>query len=81
MNLEDIQLSPTKTAEKPNSLCKWGHFERAKTNLKKLLDTWSAHVREHPGSNYSKSLMAGNFAAHWPTDPSIEWSKHFKEVY
>ena len=28
----------------------------------------SALVRDVPGSNHSQSLMAGNFAALWPTD-------------
>ena len=27
-----------------------------------------AHIRERPGSNHSQILMAGNFAAPWPTD-------------
>ena len=31
----------------------------------------SARVWEHPGSNHSQSLMAGNFAALWTTDPKF----------
>ena len=31
----------------------------------------SARIREHPGSNHSQSLMAGNFVALWPTDPKF----------
>ena len=100
-----------------HSLCKWGHFERAKPTLKILLASWffvcffkmfrsfnawnlgslgrmasklpAAKVgglkkksagRPQPQSasllgfnsrswsNHSESLMAGSFAAHWPTD-------------
>ena len=112
-----IQCLTTIPGRLLNSLCKWGHFEKAKTTFKMLLaswffvyffkrfrsfiaenlksvgqtaakwlavkvgglkkksafqprphSNWSARVREHPGSNHSQSLMAGNFAAHWPTD-------------
>ena len=101
-------------------LCKWGDFERAKTNFKMLLASWflvcslkrvrslnaenlgsvdkrasklltikvgglkkksafqprppsnrSARVHDHQGSNHSPSLMAGKFAALWPTDPKF----------
>ena len=31
----------------------------------------SARIRVGPGSNHSQSLMAGNFAALWPTDPKF----------
>ena len=31
----------------------------------------SAHVQEHPGSNHSQRLMAGNFEALWPADPKF----------
>ena len=31
----------------------------------------SACAREHLGSNHSKTLMAGNFVAHWPTDHKL----------
>ena len=102
------------------SLCKWGHFEKAKTTFKMLLATWflvcflkkfrsfnaknlgsvgqttlklqavkvgglkkksavrprphsnhSAQVRGGPGSNHSQNLIAGKFAALWPTDPKF----------
>ena len=43
-----------------------------------LSDSWifvylhhSAGVRFEPGQNHSQSLMAGNFAALWPTDPKF----------
>ena len=29
---------------------------------------WVGRIQEHPGLNHSQSLMAGNFAALWPTD-------------
>ena len=31
----------------------------------------SARVRGGPGSNHSQTLMAGNFAALWPKDPTF----------
>ena len=31
----------------------------------------AARVYDHLGSNHSQSLMAGNFAALWPTDPKF----------
>ena len=31
----------------------------------------SARVHDHQGSNHSPSLMAGKFAALWPTDPKF----------
>ena len=36
----DIQLRAKQTAHLHISLCKWGHFERAKTTLKMLLASW-----------------------------------------
>ena len=30
-----------------------------------------AQIQDRPGSNHSQSLMAGNFAALWPTDPKF----------
>ena len=30
-----------------------------------------ARIRDHLRSNHSQSLMAGNFAALWPTDPKF----------
>ena len=35
------------------------------------LSNQSAWIRVVPGSNHSQSLMAGNFAALWPTDPKF----------
>ena len=108
-----------------HSLCKWGHFERAKPTFKMLLASWffvcffkrfrclnaenlgsvgqraakllavkvgglkkKSAGRPRPQSasllgfdsrsrsNHSESLMAGNFAAHWPTDPKFSALKH-----
>ena len=36
----DIQWRADQTAHSHISLCKWGHFERAKTTLKMLLASW-----------------------------------------
>ena len=44
----------------------------------------SARVRDHTGSNHSQSLMAGKFAALWPTDPKFSAFKDlnlFKTVH
>ena len=35
------------------------------------LSNQSARIRVVPGSNHSQSLMAGHFAALWPTDPKF----------
>ena len=35
-----VQLRAKQTAHSHISLCKWGNFERAKTTLKMLLDSW-----------------------------------------
>ena len=127
MSLDSIQttLPCKKTRFFGYSLCKWGHFERAKPTFKMLLASWffvcffkrfrclnaenlgsvgqraakllavkvgglkkKSAGRPRPQSasllrfdsrsrsNHSESLMAGNFAAHWPTDPKFSALKH-----
>ena len=45
----------------------WGLMKKFATRPRPWLN-WSAQIRVVPGSNHSKSLMAGNFKALWPTD-------------
>ena len=125
MCLDTSTVACRKTGLFGKLLCKWGHFERAKTTLKMLLASWflvcffkrfrclnaenlgsvgqraakllavkvgglkkKSAGRPRPQSasllgfdsrsrsNHSESLMAGNFAAHWPTDPKFSALKH-----
>ena len=70
-----LQLRATKTAEKPNSLCKWGHFERAKTTLKMLLASWflMCFLKRFRSLNTKNLGSVGQRAANLPAIKVWEW--------
>ena len=50
---------------------KVGGHKKKSADRPRPLSNQSARIRVVPGSNHSQSLMAGNFAALWPTDPKF----------
>ena len=74
-NVHHVQLRAKQTAHSHISLCKWGHFERAKTTLKMLLASWAFYsfLKGFRSFNAENLGSIGQRVAKWPAIKLWEW--------
>ena len=74
-NIYHLQLRTNANGRLLDSLCKWGHFERAKTTLKMLLASWFlvCFLKRFRSLNAENLGSVGQRAANLPAIKLWEW--------